>query len=118
MTCWKVILLGEFSLFASDGLRISLPGRKHQALLAYLSLSSHKTVSRERLLGLLWGSRSDDQARASLRGVLSEIRRSLQNYDDSPIKTDRTNIYLDDALVEIDAEQLYGATKAVSLESL
>ena len=118
MTCWKVILLGEFSLFASDGLRISLPGRKHQALLAYLSLSSHKTVSRERLLGLLWGSRSDDQARASLRGVLSEIRRSLQNYDDSPIKTDRTNIYLNDALVEIDAEQLYGATKAVSLESL
>lgn len=118
MTCWKVNLLGEFSLIAPDGQRISLHGRKHQALLAYLSLSSNKTVSRERLLGLLWGSRSKDQARASLRGVLSEIRRSLQNYDDSPINTDRTNIYLHDALVEIDSEQLYAATNAVSLESL
>lgn len=118
MTCWKVNLLGEFSLLAPDGLRINLPGRKHQALLAYLSLSSNKTVSRERLLGLLWGSRSDDQARASLRGVLSEIKRSLQNYDDSPIEADRTNIYLNDALVEIDAEQLYGATKEASLELL
>lgn len=118
MTCWKVNLLGEFSLFAPDGLRINLPGRKHQALLAYLSLSSNKTVSRERLLGLLWGSRSDNQARASLRGVLSEIRRSLQNYTDSPIKSDRTNIYLDDALVEIDAVQLFDATKAASFELL
>jgi DNA-binding SARP family transcriptional activator len=118
MTCWKVNLLGEFSLTAPDGLRISLPGRKHQALLAYLSLSSRKTVSRERLLGLLWGSRSDDQARASLRGVLSELKRSLQNYDDSPIRADRSNIYLNEELVEIDTEQLYGATKSVSLESL
>ena len=118
MTCWKVNLLGEFSLTAPDGLRISLPGRKHQALLAYLSLSSRKTVSRERLLGLLWGSRSDDQARASLRGVLSELKRSLQNYDDSPIRADRSNIYLNEALVEIDTEQLYNASKSDSLESL
>jgi len=118
MTCWKLNLLGEFSLFAPDGLRIGLPGRKHQALLAYLSLSSNKSVSRDRLLGLLWGSRSDDQARASLRGVLSEIRRSLQNYNDSPIETDRTNVYLNHVLVEIDAEQLHAATKTVSLMSL
>ena len=118
MTCWKLNLLGDFSLFAPDGQRIGLPGRKHQALLAYLSLSSNKTVSRERLLGLLWGSRSEDQARASLRGVLSEIRRSLQSYDDSPIDTDRSNIYLHDLHVDIDAEQLYAATKSVSLVSL
>lgn len=118
MTCWKINLLGEFSLFAPDGSRISLPGRKHQALLAYLCLSSNKKVSRERLLGLLWGSRSDEQARASLRGVLSEIRRNLQNYDETPIRTDRTSIYLDDALVEIDSEQLHDAANAASLESL
>ncbi len=118
MTCWKVKLLGEFSLVAPDGLRIGLSGRKHQALLAYLSLSSNKTVSRERLLGLLWGSRSEDQARASLRGVLSEIRRNLQSYADSLIETDRTNVYLKDASVEIDAEQLHRATRDASLESL
>lgn len=118
MTCWKLNLLGEFSLFAADGVRINLPGRKHQALLAYLALSANKTVSRERVLGLLWGSRSDEQARASLRGVLSEIRRSLQDYDDSPIDADRGNIYLDGKRVEIDAEQLLAATRETSLESL
>ncbi len=118
MSRWKVNLLGEFSLFAPDGQRIGLSGRKHQALLAYLSLSGNKTVSRERLLGLLWGSRSDDQARASLRGVLSEIRRSLQDYPDSPVETDRNNVYLNDAFVEIDVAQLHAAARASSLESL
>jgi len=118
MSRWKVKLLGEFSLIAPDGLRIGLPGRKHQALLAYLALSAKKTVSRERMLGLLWGTRSNDQARASLRGVLSEIKRSLQDYDVSPIKADRTNIYLNDEFVETDVGQLYSAAKTDSLESL
>lgn len=118
MAVWRVKLLGEFSLLAPDGQRVNLPGRKHQALLAYVLLASGKTVSREKVLGLLWGSRSDEQARASLRGVLSEIRRTLLKYSEPPISADRTNILINPDLVELDVEQLVNVARSSSVENL
>ena len=118
MAIWRVRLLGEFSLLAPDGQSVNLPGRKHQALMAYVLLASGKTVNREKVLGLLWGSRSDGQARASLRGVLSEIRRTLQKFSESPIGADRTSVYINEDLIELDVDQLTNATRSSSIDTL
>jgi pentatricopeptide repeat protein len=52
-------------------------GRKAQAILAYLALCKDPAVPRQRLLKLLWSKRWDEQARASLRQSLMELRRSI-----------------------------------------
>lgn len=51
-------------------------GRKHQGLLAILALSGDQGVRRERLAALLWSDRGEEQARASLRQALAELRAS------------------------------------------
>lgn len=70
LKCW-----GEFSLFdrlqQDDG---SPRGRKARAIIAYLASQSGAFVSRERLAGLLWSERGDQQARASLRQTLLELK--------------------------------------------
>ncbi|HEY2482177.1 MAG TPA: BTAD domain-containing putative transcriptional regulator, partial [Caulobacteraceae bacterium] len=48
--------------------------RKARALLAYLALNADTPVSRERLCGLLWSERGEEQARGSLRQCLQELR--------------------------------------------
>ncbi len=118
MAIWRVKVLGEFSLLAPDGQSVSLPGRKHRALMAYVLLASGKTVNREKLLGLLWGSRSDGQARASLRGVLSEIRRTLKKFPESPIGADRSNVFINQDLIELDVDRLADATRSSSIDTL
>jgi len=51
-------------------------GSRARALLAILSLSRERRVDRERLLGLLWPQRGNEQARASLRQCVHEIRHA------------------------------------------
>ena len=63
----RLELLGTFSLYGSDGKSISIASKKNRALLAILALSLGLRATRERLAGLLWGDRGDDQARDSLR---------------------------------------------------
>lgn len=67
--CW-----GDFAI--TDGLTgtdLKPRGRKARALIAFLALHPDKPVSRERIAGLLWGDRGEDQARASLRQVVFEL---------------------------------------------
>ncbi len=100
---------------------MDLPGRKHQALVAYVLLSGGKIVTRERILGLLWGTRSDDQARASLRGVLSGIRHAsskLHPQSTPPIRTDRVNISFKKSEIEVDVDAMYRAAQSDSPEEL
>lgn len=49
-------------------------GRKTRALVAILMLSEDRTATRDQLTGLLWGDRGEEQARASLRQALTELR--------------------------------------------
>ena len=68
--CW-----GDFSIVdCATGDQVRPRGRKPRALLAYLALHPGKSFSRERLTGLLWGDRAEEQARASLRQALVELR--------------------------------------------
>lgn len=59
------------------GKALRLPTRKAWALLAYLAVHPGREMSREQLAGLLWGERSEEQARASLRQTLYELRNAL-----------------------------------------
>lgn len=70
LTCW-----GDFAITAAaTGVDLHPRGRKARALLAYLALHPAKSISRERLTGLLWGDRGEEQARASLRQAIIELR--------------------------------------------
>jgi tetratricopeptide (TPR) repeat protein len=68
--CW-----GDFAIEdGATGADLRPRGRKARALLAYLVLHPGKAVSREKLTGLLWGDRAEEQARGSLRQTLFELR--------------------------------------------
>lgn len=97
--------LGSFRLGAiEDGADLAPRGRKARALIAYLALNGG-SVSRERLAGLLWGERGEDQARASLRNTLLELRALSSN--GSPVLTiDREHVGVVPGRVETDLARL------------
>lgn len=77
MTVLSLALLGEPRLSGPDGAEITVPSRKSMALLAYLAANRGRSASRERIMGLLWGDRFDQQARQSLRQTLYSLRKLL-----------------------------------------
>lgn len=77
MTVLTLALLGEPRLSGPDGAEITVPSRKSMALLAYLAANRGRSASRERIMGLLWGDRFDQQARQSLRQTLYSLRKLL-----------------------------------------
>lgn len=66
-------LLGPVRLVSSAGDDLTPKSRKTRALLALLALSK-SPLPRSRLTDLLWGDRGEDQAKASLRQALYELR--------------------------------------------
>jgi|tagenome__1003787_1003787.scaffolds.fasta_scaffold20947759_1 TolB-like protein/DNA-binding SARP family transcriptional activator len=71
-------LLGPVRLSSSAGDDVTPKARKTRALLALVALSK-VPLSRARLSDLLWGDRGDDQAKASLRQALYELRSLSSN---------------------------------------
>src|SRR5262245_62057401 len=69
----RVQLLGPFKL-EWDERPLELASRKARALIAFVALREGAAVPRGILTALLWGDRSEAQARASLRQTLSELR--------------------------------------------
>ena len=118
LAIWTFNLFGAFSLTAPDGASVILPGMKHRALIAFLASSRYRSVSRSSIRELLWGLRSDGQSRASLRGVLSEIRGILKPFYPLPIAADRHRVFLTAAPGNIDVVQLGEAIRATSVEDL
>lgn len=96
-------VLGGFQLLAEDGHPVVLPTRKSQALLAYLALASGSASSREGLATLLWGDVSDPQARASVRGALYRIRKSLNGASESVLLVDGETVGLRADALTVDA---------------
>src|SRR6185369_17937243 len=69
----RVAVLGRFAVTAADGRDLTPRSRKARALAAYVLLAG-APVGRERLKTLLWGDRGEEQAAASLRQSLYELR--------------------------------------------
>ena len=105
-------LLGGFEARLASGQPLDIAARKTRALLAYLALPTGRPHSRDKLVGLLWSDRSDEQARNSLRQALAELTRALSAFEPSPLVKGRDTLALDAGAVEVDAlllERLAGS---------
>jgi DNA-binding SARP family transcriptional activator len=89
------------------------PGRKVRALLAYLALSPDLPCPREKLMALLWSDRAEEQARASLRQALTELRHALG--EPSPLRTEQDTVSLDPSAIMVDAVEFRRLAKAGKL---
>lgn len=67
-------LMGDARFIGPGDVNLTPRSRKGTALVAILALTPGRTAGRERILGLLWGDRGEEQARASLRQALVDLR--------------------------------------------
>jgi TolB-like protein len=101
----RLRLLGPVTL-VHDGKPVAIAAKKARALLGYLALREGSEVPRGVLTGLLWGERSEEQARGSLRQTLSELRAALSASAKSPIITTRESVTWAPGSAWIDARVL------------
>lgn len=87
-------LLGGCRLVTHDGRELTPRGRKARCILGLLAMAPDGPVGRERLTGLLWSDRAEDQARASFRQCLAELRRDLGTAWDLIVASDRQRVGL------------------------
>ncbi len=104
----RLDLFGGFRLTVGDQV-IVLSSRRARALIGYLCAVRDGTASRERLAGLLWSDRGEDQARASLRQCLLEIRAALSGPGFDLIDAGRETIRLKPAGASSDLAELEAA---------
>jgi serine/threonine-protein kinase len=71
----RLLTLGSLRLVDADGRDVGAGQRKLLALLAYLAVEAPHAPTREQLATLMWGERRDENARASLRQALFQLKR-------------------------------------------
>ena len=102
MVSSKVMLLGGFEARLASGAPLTLPAKKAQALLAYLGVRPGQSHPRDKLAALLWGEKTDDQARGGLRHALLALRRALAGTDPPSLWIEGQTVTLNPAVVEVD----------------
>jgi DNA-binding SARP family transcriptional activator/TolB-like protein len=95
-------LLGGWSLTGPDGAGIPLPTRKDRQLLAYLATQGSQPVPREKLAGLLWADRAEEQARDSLRQSLATLRKAFRSAGLDVLNSDRSEAGLNSSSLSTD----------------
>ncbi len=112
---FRVFCLGCFRLVdAIGGADITPASRKTRALIGYLCIVG-KPVGRERLASLLWGDRGDEQARASLRQAIYELRSVPGG--DRLLRADRDTVEVGEE-VSTDLALITAAAQSGDLEQL
>jgi len=104
----RIRLLGPVEV-SIDGEPVKLASKRVRALLGYLVLREGTEVSRGVLTGLLWGERGENQARASLRQTLSELRGALAGSPENPIRASKEAIAWEKEVAWVDAKVLEAA---------
>jgi TolB-like protein/Tfp pilus assembly protein PilF len=99
----QLTLLGGFEARIIPGEPLDIANRKTRALLAYLALPTGRAHSRDKLTGLLWSDRGDEQARNSLRQAIAELSRALAAVEPLPLVKGRDTLALDPQAIEVDA---------------
>ncbi|MBR1176254.1 hypothetical protein JQ617_20035 [Bradyrhizobium sp. KB893862 SZCCT0404] len=100
----RLNIIGAFSASVS-GHEIGL-GRKAQALLGYMMLSSARQLPRTKLVGLLWSEKEDPLAKGSLRQSLSQIQRELKTHGCPHFHADQMHVALDIEHVACDLTEI------------
>lgn len=116
----RIELLGGYTVLDDRSGEVALPGRKAQALLAYLALSAGQWHGRDRLAGLLWSDRQEAQSRNSLRQALASIRHLGERLSIELIETSGDRVQLPDGVAETDAAafQRLSAANPIAAASL
>jgi len=95
-------LFGRMEIRDGDGRKIRIAESKAALLLAFLALQAGRSLSRERLIGLLWSDRGEAQARGSLRHAIWALRRALGGIEPPPLIVEDDELALDPACFEAD----------------
>lgn len=98
----RLKVFGAMEAWSWSGENVLPRGRKAQAILAYLALCGEATVPRQRLIKLLWSKRWDEQARASLRQSLMELRRYIGAINPDLLSIEKDRISLQGVKVWVD----------------
>lgn len=113
LRCW-----GEFRLLdrlhRAEGLP---PRRKARAVIAYLAAHGGASVNRERLAALLWSQRGDQQARASLRQTLLELRPYAMD-PSRLLVIERDQVHLNGLALTSDIARIEALARADKLDAL
>jgi DNA-binding SARP family transcriptional activator/TolB-like protein len=104
---FELRVLGPFALIErASGATIPVTAAKMRAMLAFLAASPGFSESRRRIAGLLWAGGAEDQARHSLRQLLSQFKRTgqgrtvaLLDYDDETIAFNTGGVTADYAIL-------------------
>jgi adenylate cyclase len=111
-------LLGPFSAIGPADAAITISAKKNRALLAVLALSPGMAATRERLAGLLWGDRPDEQARSSLRQSLAALRKELGDPDEAILQVKDDTVRLCPKTVGSDVAAFLKSGQAGEIEAL
>lgn len=100
---WRISVAVRITVTDPTGVEVTPRGSKPRAIIACL-WSQGGQARREQLLDLLWGDRGEDQARASLRQALLQIRKSVGG---KLLGTDRRHVWLEAAEIDLpDTQEL------------
>ena len=100
---YRMYLIGPFAITDPAGNVLTPKSQKSQAVLAMLALSLRGSRSRVWLRDKLWSDRPEDQASASLRQALLDIRKSLGDARDILVADKNTvSLCMDRIRLDID----------------
>lgn len=99
----RLEIIGGISLYLG-GVPILMGKRKALALIAYICAEQRRSLTREFAANFLWSDFPEAQGRASLRQVLSEIKRGLGQT--GFWEADRNSIRLDLSCVSVDLVEI------------
>ncbi len=99
-------LLDGFVASKQDGSHLVLKNRKACGVLAYLALNPAMSETRERLAGLLWSDRSEEQARASLRQSVKQLKTALSATGSLPLVITHQAISIRPGQIKVDLAEI------------
>lgn len=106
---FQVFLFGPFTILGPDGADLTPKSRKSRAILAMLAVAPRGSRSRVWLRDKLWSDRGEDQASASLRQALLDIRSALGPAAGQTLRADKHTVTLDLGLIRVDALEALAA---------
>ena len=97
-------IMGDVALVDMASGKNLLPrSRKARAIVAYLALAGSDPIKRERLAAILWSDRANEQARASLRQAITDLR-DLTVGDRQVLVIDREEVSLRRDVLALDRD--------------
>ena len=113
---FEIFLLGPFTVLGPDGADLTPKARKSRAIMAMLAVAPRGSRSRVWLRDKLWSDRGDDQASASLRQALLDIRTALGPEAGRALSADKHTVTLDLGAVGVDVLRMaHPGNSAVAL---